>query len=90
LSKPCIPWDIPLLGHHQDALDQQALEDLRPDALEQAQRPFVLNDKLHNLDEALERLPLPRRGRLRLQADLGHDQGLGDDGGKGLGHGAES
>lgn len=80
---------VPLFRHHQDTLHQQPLEDLRPNALEQAPWAFVRDDELHNLDEALERLPLPRRGRLRLQADLGHDQGLGDDSGERLRHRAE-
>lgn len=81
-----ILWDVPLLGHHQDALNHKAFEDLRPDALEQAHGPFVLDDEPHNLDEALKGLSLPRRGRLRLQADLGYDEGLGNQGGEGFGH----
>lgn len=69
--------DIPLLGHHEDPLHQEALEDLRPDALEQAHQALVLDDELHHLDEARKGLAVPCRRRLGLQADLGHNQGLG-------------
>lgn len=82
--------NIPLLGHHQDALYQEALEKLGPDTLEQAQGTLVLDNELHNLDEALERLAVANRGRLGLQADLGDDEGLGDDGGNRLGQSAKN
>jgi hypothetical protein len=80
----------PLFGHHQKPLNHKALEDLGADALEQAQWSFMLNDELKDLDEALEGLALPCRRRVRLLADLGHDQGLCGNGSESLGHGAES
>lgn len=49
----------PLLGHHEDALDQEALEDLGRNALEQGKGALVLHDKPHHLAKALERLSFP-------------------------------
>ena len=48
-----------LLGHHEEALDEQALEDLGTDALEEGHGAFVLDDVLHDLCEGLEGLAVP-------------------------------
>lgn len=81
--------DAPFFGHHKDALYQQPLEDLWSYALEQAEWTLVLDNELHHLDETLEGLAQACRGRLGLQANLGHNERLGHDGGQSLGHGAE-
>ena len=82
--------NIPLLGHHQDALYQEALEKLGSDTLEQAQNALVLDNELHNLDKALKGLAVANRGRLGLQADLGDNEGLGSEGGNRLGQSAKN
>lgn len=68
--------NLPLFRHHQKTLDNQAFGDLRPNALEEAQQSFVLDDELHDLDETLEWLSLAGRRRLGLQANLGHNKWL--------------
>lgn len=80
---------IPFFCHHENTLDQQAFQDLWTDALEEAEKPFVFDDKLHHLDEAFEVLPLALRRRLGLQADLGYNKRLGRDGSQCLGHSTE-
>ncbi len=64
-------------------------QNLRADALDQAERPLVLNDKLHDFDEALEGLALPLRRRWTASPPSATMSGAGYDGGQGLGHGAE-
>jgi hypothetical protein len=61
-------------------LDQKALQNLRSDTLEKAEETLMLHNKSHDLAKALERLALARWRRLRLQANLGDNQGLGGDG----------
>ena len=43
----------------------------------------------HDLGEGTERFALSDGWRVRLQADFGDNQGLGEDGGEGFGEGAE-
>jgi hypothetical protein len=68
-----------LLGHHQEALHQQALQDLRANALEQAAGAFVHDDVVHDFDEGLEGLAVAGWRRARLQAYFGHNEWLGCD-----------
>lgn len=49
----------PFLGHHQNALHQHALGDLRANALEQAQHALIGVDELQYLPEAFEGLAKP-------------------------------
>lgn len=52
-----------LLGHHEETLDKQTLEDLRADALEKGHGAFVLNNVLHDFCKGFEGLAVPgRRG----------------------------
>lgn len=57
---------LPLLGHHEETLHQEALQNLRTNALEEAQWALVLNNIAHHLDKTLEWLALSPCRRLRL------------------------
>src|SRR5215471_14417711 len=74
--RSCAQRASPLLGHHQQSLDQESFHDLRSDSLEQGKRPFMFNDVIHHFAKVLERLALSTWGRSRLQSDLSHDQWL--------------
>lgn len=78
-----------LLRHHEEALHKQTFHDLRTNALEKACKTFVLDNVLHHLDEALERLAVPYWRWFGLQADLGDNEWLCSNGSECLGHGAE-
>lgn len=56
--------NLPLLGHHEDTLYEQALQDLRANSLEETQKTFMLDNELHHLDETLKWLALSLRGGL--------------------------
>jgi len=63
----------PFFRRHEDPLNQEPLEDLRPDALEQPQGALPFHNKVHNLAEALERPSLSFSRWPRLQPDLGNN-----------------
>lgn len=67
---------LPLLGHHQESLDQQSLQNLRTNTLEERHGALVLYDVLHDFGESLERLAVPRWRWLRLETDFGNNEGL--------------
>lgn len=66
----------PLLGHHQETLNQQSLQNLRTDALEERHRSLMLYNILHDFRESLKGLPIPRWWRLRLQPNFSYNQRL--------------
>ena len=70
----------PFFGHHEETLYNESLGDLRADTLKQPKQALVLHNKLHHLDETLERLPLAGGRWLRLQANLGNNQRLSSNG----------
>lgn len=80
---------IPFFCHHEDALHQDTLGNLRRNTLEKTKPSLVLNNELHNLNEAVEGLALSRCWGLRLEANLGDNQGLRGDSRKRLRHGSE-
>lgn len=82
--------NIPFLGHHENTLNEQALENLRTNSLEETWSALIINDELHNFDETLERFAVSSWRWLGLQADLGNNERLGGDRGQCFRHGAES
>jgi hypothetical protein len=76
--------DVPFLGHHQESLHQQPLEDLGSNTLKQCPCTLVLNDVLHDLCKGFEGLAISCWRGFRLQANLGDDERLCDDRGKHL------
>jgi hypothetical protein len=83
-------FNSPLLRHHQDALDEETLEDLRTDSLEEPQGAFPIQDEFDHLAEAFEGLAIPLSRRARLQTDLRNDERLCCDCSKRLGRGSEN
>lgn len=59
-------WElsVPFFRHHKKALNKKTFRDLRSNSLEETQQAFILNNELHNFDEALEWLPLAGWGWL--------------------------
>lgn len=81
--------NIPLLGHHQQTLDQKTLQDLRSNTLEEGKETLIINNVLHDLTEGLEGLAISAGWWARLQSNLGNNQRLGCDRGQSLGHGTK-
>lgn len=81
---------VPFFSHHEDALHQKTLENLWCHALEQARDSFVLDNVGQYFGESAERPPQSGRRRFRLQAYLGDDERLRDDGSKGFGQGTQN
>nr|POE96927.1 hypothetical protein CFP56_63752 [Quercus suber] len=67
------------LGHHQNALHQYTLHDLRRNAFVETKRAFLLDDVVHDFEERLEGLAFPTRRRSGLEANFGDNEGLGND-----------
>jgi hypothetical protein len=67
---------VPLLGHHQESLNKQTLQDLRSNTLEKSHCALMLDDVVHDFGEGLERLAVPRWRWLRLKTNFGDDEGL--------------
>lgn len=81
--------NVPLFGHHEQALHQETLHDLGTDALEKGEQALIFDDVFHDLTEGLEGLAFAAGRRARLQTDLGDDQRLSCDSGQSLGHGTK-
>ena len=65
--------NIPLLGHHQQTLDQKTLQELRSNTLEEGEETLIINNVLHDLTKGLEGLAIPAGRGARLQSNLGDD-----------------
>jgi hypothetical protein len=62
---------------------------LRCNTLEETEQTLVLDNKLHDFDEALEGLAVADWWRLGLEANFGYDQRLRCDGCDGFGNGSQ-
>lgn len=65
-----------LLGHHEETLDEQTLENLWSNTLEESHWTFVLDDVCHDFGEGLEGFSVPGWRWLRLKTDLCDDERL--------------
>jgi hypothetical protein len=81
---------IPLFNGHQNPLDDEAFENLRPDALEKPAETFMVDNELHHIDKTRKWLPVSFPRWLGLQTDLCDNKRLRGNCGQCLGNGAEN
>lgn len=68
--------NVPFFRHHKKTLHDETFRYLRCDTFEQPQPPFIVHNKLHDLDEALEWFPSSRWWWLRLKTNLSYNEWL--------------